>query len=210
MSVRLALVPGLAAAFALCGTPQQTAFQVGLPGSRIAMTVARVVPRGPYLEVQLRAPGLELVSYAPADAGCRELLAEEQQVVYRSGGTGGSYERNGRQCDAAGIGSLEEWRKRRPQPRTRSPVPSAPARFKPIYEDEDVVLARGRFPLAGLLGWVGGSDTVAVIPNTPVCQAPLRSGNATLQYFPGGENVLALAAQGGLCPVEGLLVPPPR
>jgi hypothetical protein len=208
--MRLALVPGLAAAFALCGTPQQTAFQLGLPGSRIAMTVARVVPRGPYLEVRLRAPGLELVSYAPADARCRELLAEEQEIVYRSGGTGGSYERNGLRCDAAGIGSLEEWRKRRPRPRTRSPVPSAPAAFASIYADADVVLARGRFPLAGLLGWVGGSDTVAVIPNTPICQPPLRSGNATLQYFPGGEPVLALSSEGDLCPILGLLAPLPH
>jgi hypothetical protein len=210
MSARLSLVPGLAAAFALCGTPQQTAFQLGLPGSRIGMTVTRVVPRGPYLEVRLRAPGLELVSYAPADAGCREVLAEEREIVYRSGGTGGSYEREGRQCEAAGIGSLEEWRKRRPQPRTRSPVPSAPASFTSIYEDADVALVRGRFPLAGLLGWVGGSDTIAVIPNTPICQGPLRSGSATLQYFPGGERVLALAAQGGLCPVQGLIAPLPH
>ena len=96
MSARALLLPGLAAAFALCGTPQQTAFQLGLPGSRIAMTVARVALRGPYLEVRLRAPGLELVSYAPADAGCREILEEEQEIEYRSGGTGGSYARAGR------------------------------------------------------------------------------------------------------------------
>lgn len=209
MSARAFLLPGLAA-FALCGTPQQTAFQLGLPGSRIAMTVARVVARGPYLEVWLRAPGLELVSYAPADADCREILAEEQEIEYRSGGTGGSYERAGRRCDAVGIGSLDEWRARRPRPRTRSPVPSAPAYFDPIYEDAEVALVRGRFPLAGLLGWVGGGDTVAVLPNTPICQAPLRSGSATLQYFPSGRNVLALASQEGLCPLQGLLVPPPR
>ena len=102
MSLRAFLLPGVAAAFALCGTPQQTAFQSGLPGSRIAMAVERVVPRGPYLEVQLRAPGLELVSYAPANETCREVLAEEQQIEYQSGGTGGSYERAGRRCDATG------------------------------------------------------------------------------------------------------------
>jgi hypothetical protein len=210
MSVRASLLPGVAVAFALCGTPQQTAFQLGLTGSRIPMTVARVVPRGPYLQVWLRAPGLDLVSYAPADERCREVLAEELQVEYRSGGTGGATERAGLHCDAAGIGSLDEWRKRRPRPRTTSPVPSAPARFELIYEDEQIALVRGRFPLAGLLGWVGGDDSVAVIPNTPICQAPLRSGMATLQYFPAGRNVLALAAPAGLCPIEGLLVPPLR
>jgi hypothetical protein len=204
------LLPGLAAAFALCGTPQQTAFQLGLPGSRIAMSVVRVTPRGPYLEVLLRAPGLELVSYTLADESCREVLARELEVEFQSGGTGGSFERAGRRCDAAGIGSLEEWRKRRPRPQTRSPVPSAPARFDLLYEDSQIALVRGRFPLAGLLGWVGGDDSVAAIPNTSICQVPLRSGNATLQYFPGGRNVLTLGAPEGLCPVVGLLTPPPR
>ena len=210
MSLRACLLPGVTAAFALCGTPQQTTFQLGLPGSSIAMTVERVVPRGPYLEVGLRAPGLELVSYAPANEQCREVLAEEQEIAYRSGGTGGSYERAGRRCDAAGIGSLDEWRKRRPQPRTQSPVPSAPAHFDLLYEDAEIALVRGRFPLASLLGWAGGGDSVAVIPNTPICQAPLRSGNATLQYFPAGKNVLALGSPGGLCPIQGLVAPPPR
>jgi hypothetical protein len=210
MLARTGLLPATAAAFALCATPQQTSFQLGLPGGQIAMVVARVVPRGPYLEVWLRAPGLDLVSWAPADERCREILDEEHEVLYRSGGTGGSVERTGRRCDLAGIGSLDEWRKRRPQPRTRSPVPSASARFDVIYEDAEIALARGRFPLARLLGWSGSDDTVAAIPNTPGCQRPLRSGNATLQYFPAGQNVLALSAERGLCPIQGLLAPPPR
>ncbi len=209
MSLRLAVLPGLAAAFSLCATPQKASFQLGLPGSQIGMTVARVIPRGPYLEVWLRAPGLGLVSYAPADAACREILAEEQQIEYRSGGTGGSFERAGRRCEAAGIGSLDEWRKRRPQPRTRSPVPSALASYRILYEDAEIALARGRFPLAGLLGWVGGDDTVVAIPKTPTCQRPLASGVATMQYFPAGREVLALGGEGGLCPIAGLLVPPP-
>ena len=210
MSLRLAVVPGLAAALSLCATPQKTSFQLGLPGSQIGMTVARVVPRGPYLEAALRAPGLDLVVYAPADATCREVLADERQIEYRSGGTGGSFERAGQRCEAAGIGSLDEWRRRRPQPRTRSPVPSAPANYRVIYEDAEIALARGRFPLAGLLGWVGGDDTVAAIPRTPVCQEPLQSGVGTMQYFPSGREVLALTAKGGLCPIVGLLVPVPR
>lgn len=210
MSAHTGLLPAVAAAFALCATPEQASFRLGLPGSRIAMSVERVVPRGPYLEVTLQAPGLELVSWAPADERCREVLDEEQQVEYRSGGTGGSAERAGARCEFVGIGSLGEWRSRRPRPRTRGPVPSATARFDLIYEDAEIALARGRFPLAGLLGWAGGGDSVAVIPNTPICQRPLRSGSATLQYFPGGHHVLALASEGGLCPIEGLLVPPPR
>ena len=210
MPLRGVLLPGIAAAFALCATPERTDFQLGIPGGGIAMTVAKVVPRGPYLETHLRAPGLELVSYAPADAVCREVLAEEQEIEYRSGGTGGSFERAGRRCDAAGLGSLEEWRRRRPKPRTRSPVPSAPARYELIYEDPEVALARGRFPLASLLGWVGSADVVAVLPRIPACQGPLHSDSATLQYFPGGRNVLALMSPDGPCPIQGLLTPPPR
>ena len=207
MSLRLALLPGLAAAFALCATPQKTAFQLGLLGSHLEMTVVRVVPRGPYLEVWLHAPGLELVSFAPADALCREVLAEESAIAYRSGGTGGSFERAGQRCEAAGIGSLEEWRARRPQPRTSSPVPSGPASFRVIYQDEELAFARGRFPLAALLGWTGSGDTVAAIPNTEICRRPLESGVGTLQYFRGGRHVLTLTSEGGLCPIAGLLVP---
>ena len=209
MSLRVPLLPGLAAGFALCASPQKAGFQLGLPGTRIEASVARVTPRGPYLEALLRAPGLELVSYAPADATCREVLRPEATLTYRFGGTGGSTERAGQRCDAAGIGSLEEWRRRRPQPRTRSPVPSAPASYRQIYADEQVVLLRGRFPLATLLGWTGSSDTVAVVPNLPICQAPVRAGNATLQYFPAGHEVLALGSEQGRCPVIGLLAPPP-
>jgi hypothetical protein len=207
MSLRLALLPGVAAAFAFCATPEKTAFQLGLFGSQLDMTVVRVAPHGPYLEVWLQAPGLDLVSWAPADALCREVLAEESRIAYRSGGTGGSFERAGQRCEASGIGSLEEWRERRPQPRTPSPVPSAPASYRVIYQDDELAFARGRFPLASLLGWTGSHDTVAAIPNTPICQRPLRSSAGTLQYFRGGREVLTLTSEEGLCPITGLLVP---
>ena len=209
MSLRLALVPGLAAGFAFCATPEKTGFQLGLPGTRLEMSVARVTPRGPYLEALLRAPGLELVSYAPADAACREVLQPEARVTYRFGGTGGVTERAGQHCDAAGIGSLDEWRRRRPRPRTGSPVPSSAASYRQIYQDEQVVLLRGRFPLASLLGWAGSSDSVAVVPNLPVCQAPVRAGSGALQYYPTGREVLVLGSEGGTCPILGLLTPPP-
>lgn len=210
MPARLAWLPAAATALAICATPQKTGFQLGLPGSRTPMTVERVTPRGPYLEVALRAPGLELVSYAPDDEACRGVLAREHAVDYATDGGGGSFSREGRRCEAAGIGSLDAWRERRARPRTRSPVPSAQASFRVLHRDEQVVLVRGRFPLAGLLGWVGGDDTVAAIPNAPECARPLESGVATLQYFPAGRDVLTLTGEGGLCPVLGLLRPPPR
>lgn len=209
MAFRPALA-GIAAALSLCATPQKTSFQLGLLGSSLEMSVARVIPRGPYLEVWLHAPGLELVSYAPAAGACRRLLSANETVAYRSGGKGGSFERSGERCEAAGIGSLEQWRDRRPRPGRGSPVPSAPARYRVIYLDEEIALVRGRFPLAGLLGWVGGADTVAAIPNRAECRGPLESGEASMRYYPAGREVLALASERELCPIAGLLVPLPE
>ena len=210
MPVRLAWIAGASALVLACATPQKAAFQLGLLGTSLEMSVVRVIPRGPYLEVWLRAPGLDLVSYAPADPTCSGVLVEEQRIAYRSGGTGGSFERAGERCDAAGIGTLAEWRDRRPRPRSRSPVPSAPARYQVIYEDDQIALARGRFPLAGGIGWRGGADTVAAIPKTSVCRGPLESGAAAMLYYPTGPDVLALSAEGGPCPIAGLLLPPAR
>jgi hypothetical protein len=209
MALRPLALAGITASLSLCATPQKSSFQLGLLGTSLEMSVVRVIPRGPYLEVWLHAPGLDLVSYAPADASCPRVLAEAQQIAYRSGGTGGSFERAGARCDAAGIGSLVEWRDRRPRPGGRSPVPSAPARYRVVYRDEEVALARGRFPLAGLVGWVGGADTVAAIPNTAACQEPLASGEASMLYYPAGREVLALASERGPCPIVGLLAPRP-
>jgi hypothetical protein len=88
-----------------------------------------------------------------------------------------------------------------------SPVPRAQASFRTLYEDGDLVLLRGRFPLAFHVGWAGGDDSVAVVDNVARCRGPIESGVASMEYRPSGRNTLALVGSGGLCRIEGLILP---
>ena len=79
--------------------------------------------------------------------------------------------------------------------------------FQVIFQDEAVILARGRFPLASTLGWTGSSDTVAVFPNTELCSVPLGRGVASMEYRTAGRYTLTLVSSGGQCPFHGLIQP---
>jgi hypothetical protein len=91
-------------------------------------------------------------------------------------------------------------------------IPSAAASYRKVYEDDEVAFLRGNFPLAGRLGFRGLGDAIAVVPKIPICQDPIERTNATLEYFPGGRNVLTLGSKDGRCNVEGLIQPlgPPQ
>ncbi len=199
---RLAAVLVLAAA---CN-PSKTAFQLGLPGSSIEMTAARVKPRGGYLDTELHGSGLTLRTFLPASEVCQRVVVPEALVEYRSGASYGSLVRGEDRCDAIGIGSLREWRNRRPRQTSRI-VPSGRASYSVVFRDEEVTFLRGRFPLVGLLGFAGMGDTIVVVPNTPECLGPIGRDTSTIEYFHGGRNVLTLSSSEGRCNIEGLLRP---
>jgi hypothetical protein len=120
----------------------------------------------------------------------------------------GTLVRGDARCEALGIGSLREWRDRRPRDEyARSIVPSAQASYREIYRDEEVAFLRGNFPLAYKLGFAGLGDVIAVVPLTPVCQPPLQRETATLEFFEAGRNVLTLSSAEGRCNLEGLIRP---
>jgi hypothetical protein len=195
---------------ALGCNPSRALYQAGLPGVTTPFSVARVVERGGYLDAILRGKAGELRVFAPADEACAAVLAPEATVAFSSEGAGGTMERDGRVCRGVGRGSLEEWRDRRARPGTlQTTIPRAQAAYRVVYRDADVVFLRGRFPLAGLIGWSEVGDTVAVVSDTEVCREPIAAGVASLEYRPAGPNVLALVTRQGLCPIEGLLQPLP-
>jgi hypothetical protein len=78
-----------------------------------------------------------------------------------------------------------------------------------IYRDAEVVLARGRFGLAGQLGWVGGVDTVAVFAVDPECADVIDRGVGSLEYRHAGGDVLAIVGERRRCPLLGLARPLP-
>jgi len=171
------------------------------------MTVASSVTRGPYLDVVLEGAGVTLRTFTPASQACAEILRTEATVDYVARGWG-RFRRDSLECDAVGIG--EPWlsRGRTGRASTSTPIPRAQATFDVMFEDDEVLLLRGRFPLASLLEWAGSADTVAVLPRAPGCPAD-ESGVASMEYRASGRNTLSILGTNGLCRIEGLIQPPP-
>ena len=145
----------------------------------------------------------------PATEECAQLLRPERTVTWVQGGSG-TFRAGELTCRAAGIGMLEEWRDRlRTTPGLENPpVPSAQASYRTVYRDDEVAFLRGRFPLAGALGWTTLGDTIAVVPTEhAACAEVLERGVATLEYFPRGTPVLALMGSDARCPIVGLVRP---
>jgi hypothetical protein len=84
------------------------------------------------------------------------------------------------------------------------PLDSSPARWTILYEDSEVLLLRGRFPVASRVGLANTFDVVAMVPNDDVCGPVARSGAASLVFRPSGNRVLQL----GSCSVLGVAAPP--
>ena len=205
------LAGGVAAlAASLACNPRRALYQAGLPGVKTPFSVAKVVQRGGYLDTTLQGRAGAVRVFAPADAVCATVLAPEASVAFESEGAGGRMERDGWVCRGVGRGSLAEWRARRPRPESlETAIPREQAAYRVVYRDDDVVFLRGRFPLAGLIGWSEVGDTIAVVPDTEICREPVDAGVASLEYRPVGPNVLALVTSQGLCPIEALLQPLP-
>jgi len=206
-----ALVIALAAALGVAGCSwRKTTWELGMGGFGMELIVAHLDERGPYLDVGLAGHGLYLRSFVPASDVCRAVLRPEAEVKYVERGVGGRFEREEHSCDAVGFGDplIRGARQPRAAGRRSGPVPRAQATFRTIYEDADVVLLRGRFPLASKIGWAGGQDSVAVVDNVARCRRPVEKGVASMEYRPAGRNTLALVGDKGLCRIEGLIQPP--
>jgi hypothetical protein len=188
---------------------QKATWELGMGGFGMELFVVHLDERGPYLDVGLSGHGLNLRTFTPASDVCRAVLRPEAAVGYVERGVGGRFEREGQSCDAVGFGDPLIRGVRRPRSGSlgSSPVPRAQATFRAIHEDDDVVLLRGRFPLVSNVGWAGGADTVAVVDNVARCRGPVERGVASMEYRPSGRNTLSLVGDGGLCRIEGLILP---
>ena len=190
--------------------PRRNLFLSGLPGVEAAMRVAEVHRRGEFLDATLFGSGVTLRTFVPATEACGRTLAPEAEVAFVRTGAAGKVRNavQGTECGAVGIGTLSLWRRGRPA--GGPPVPRELASSRGVYRDDDVAFLRGRFPLAGLVGWTTLADTLAVVPRTPACDAVRAREAATLEYRPAGTPVLALVEAGGSCPILGFIRPPPR
>jgi len=201
------LVSALGVAAVGCLGPRNT-FQSGLPGSETPFSVTSVRPLAGVLDVTLAGPAASLRTFVPPGEACLTVLQPEATVQYRSAGPYGSFVRDGETCEAIGLGSLAQWRDRRPSQTKVVMSPRAQARFRVVQRGPDEILLRGRFPLAGLVGFVGLDDSLAVVPNDAACRRAVESGVASMQYYQQGPDVLALLSGDQLCPITGLIRPP--
>jgi hypothetical protein len=204
------LAIALAAALGVGGCNwRKTTWELGMGGFGMELLVAYVVERGPYLDAGLTGHGLDMRTFVPANDVCRAVLNTEAPVTYVERGVAGGFEREGLSCDAVGYGDplIRGARQPRRGELQTTPVPRAQATFRKIYEDDDVVLLRGRFPAAVAVGWPGGRDSVVVVDNVARCRGPIEKGVASMEYRPAGRNTLALVGTKGLCRIEGLIRP---
>lgn len=206
---RVLVAAALALAAAGCNV-QKNLWSTGLPGLSTTLVVREVQPAAGYLEAQLAGQGWTLDTFTPADEVCASMLKPGADVDYVSNGPYGTLRSGDAICQAIGLGSLREWRDRRPSQTTVVMIPRAQADYRVVFSDEKQVFLRGRFPLGSLLGFTGLDDAIAVVPNAAVCQRPIQSGVASMQYYQTGPQPLVLLSGDGECPILGLIQPQPQ
>ncbi len=172
-------------------------------------TALGVVVRNGYIDAHIGPqPGLRF--FFPSDETCRGILYEEARVIYvRRGSLGRVEGPDGTMCSAVGIASLREWRDRGPRPRIDRPLPRSPVSFRVVYRDDDLVFARGRFPLASQVGWARGEDTIALLPTGEACKASIESGVGSMEFRSSGRVPFQIVSGGQNCPIVGFVLPLP-
>jgi len=199
------------AAFASVGcSTDQIVMQTGLPGARAGASLELISERGDYLDVMMASGGFRYRFFLPGDDACRSLFAGGQALTYANVGPLGRLQAGETACDPIGILSLREWRNRRPRRRTPSVIPRSPAELREwVYVDEDLSLIRGRFLLASEIGFAGGGDSIAVIPNITECRSLAVPGTVSMEFRQAGKQAYTLINGRQLCPVLGFVKPPP-
>jgi hypothetical protein len=192
-----------------CESPIATG--MGLPGATAPSKVRLIGARGPYLDAMVDDGRRLRRFFFPQTEVCESILRSgpKQEIFYNTQGPLGQLVRGDDVCEPIGLLSLVEWRDRRGRDPIKGPTPRAPVSYRVIWSDEDLVLIRGRFPLVNQVGWSGGGDTVAILPNTPECTELLSRTSATIEFRRSGSEPLALLRNRERCPLLGLAQPVP-
>lgn len=186
---------------------RQLVWGASVPGSTTPARVTSVAVRGDYLDAVLESEVFRLRFLLPDTERCRGVVERDAQVDFVRLRLFGVVKRGQERCEPVGIADLAAWRDQRTRPRRFDPLPRAQATFYVTYSDEEVVLVRGRFPLATEIGLTGSSDLVAMLPNAPECLGPLEEGVASMEFRDAGAPAYVLVASEGLCPLLGFALP---
>jgi len=202
----LAAVAGLVAL--ACATAPPAAEPERPSQARSLVRLSEVAAIGPYLDATLSNPRFSLRFFFPRSEDCQALIRSGEDRRYLPIGSLGSVvDEEKRRCEAIGVASLREWRD--DQPRRRSPhlTPRVQVAFRTIFEGENLVLVRGRFPLALEIRWPAAMDTVVMLPAGPVCDEARQRGKATMEYHATGPEPFLLVGEESRCPILGFAGP---
>ena len=202
----LAAVGGLVAL--ACAATPPAAEPERPPQARSLVRLSEVAAIGPYLDATLSNQRFSLRFFFPRSEDCLALIRSGAERRYLPIGSLGSVvDEEKRRCEAIGVASLREWRD--DQPRRRAPhlTPRVQVAFRTIFEGEDLVLVRGRFPLALEIHWPAAMDTVVMLPAGPVCDEARQRGKATMEYHATGPEPFLLVGEEGSCPILGFAGP---
>ncbi len=169
--------------------------------------VTQVSHHGAYLQAAINTErgGLTFV-FEPTDV-CHQVLQMNGEVAYVRGGPLGWIERGGARCAPIGVGQFASWVRRFNRPRNLPILPRSEATFRKIGEDNEVILVRGTFPLAGLVGVPGGRDSVAFLPNSEICETYVEQGAGPMLYRRTSAEVIWLGGASTRCPILALARP---
>jgi hypothetical protein len=166
--------------------------------------VGAVAAHGGYLVAPIRDSREEIVFLFPDTPECRTVIEPEAEVTYTQSGALGRVTRGDARCDANGVASLARWRDRRSQ--FDVAAPRDVARFRNIYQDDEVILLRGQFLLARLIR-LSGDDMVAMLPRTPACQTVADRGEWSVQFRKSGDTPFRFVS--GDCAIRAFAHPLP-
>lgn len=203
---------GLGVAWLAVGcTRDQVVMQSGLPGGRASASLSLVAERGDYLDVIMASGGRRYRFFLPNDAACVALFESEKAISYANAGSFGQLSTDRTTCDPVGILSLAAWRDRGPRRPNAAVIPRSQAELREVvYADADMTLVRGRYQLAREIGFLGGADCIAAIPDVEECRGVPEAGRATMEFRPAGPDAYILLNGTMRCPVLGFIQPPPN
>ena len=179
---------------------------IGMPGATVPAKIHSVVKRGEFLDTLIEGNKVPPRLFFRTADGCENVLVEGHIVEYVMSGRWGRLRSGEVSCDPAGIGDPTWWRSRQSHGSGRM-NPTAPTPYTKIYQDQEIALLRGRFPLTARIGWQSYGDTIAVIPNEPPCTNLLDQTIATMEYRAIGDAALLLMTREGNCRIVGLIAP---
>jgi hypothetical protein len=203
------LLAALAGLLALaCATAPPAGELERPPQARSLVRISEVATVGPYLNATLSGQRFSLRFFFPQSEHCLALIRSGAEQRYlRIGSLGSVVDQEKRRCEPIGVASLREWRDYLPRRRPAHLTPRVQVEFHTLFEGEELVLVRGRFPLALEIRWAAAMDTVAMLPADPSCDEARQRGTATMEYHADGPEPFLLVGDEGSCPILGFAAP---